>query len=242
MLNRWDIINTFIEKYNYKTYLELGYYKGWSFDNVNCEYKVAVDPNPSKTPEQQSTPMGEEMILKQGFTGSKEYLCKTTSDDFFSSTWPEELGPKWDIIFIDGLHEADQVERDINNALNHLSPRGIIVLHDCNPPTLAHATTGDHAGNWNGDVYKAFIRFKMKFPEYPSYVIDTDWGCGVIENTLHKEFTCDMSNEDIERMLEWDYFDRNRKSLLDLITVEEFKTKMNEGTTDNNLSTIRSVF
>lgn len=223
-MNRWDIINCFIEKHDFKTYLEIGYYKGWSFDNVKCFSKTATDPNPSKTEDQQKLPHGT-FELQNG-----EILWKLTSDEFFDRL-PEDA--KWDIVFIDGLHEAEQVMRDIHNALNYLKPGGIIVMHDCNPPQYEHTTTGIE-GCWTGDTYKAFIRFKMKFPEYPSYVIDTDWGCGVIYNDLHKEFTCDMPNEDIERMLHWEYFDRNRKNLLDLISVEEFKTKLNERTEDNN--------
>jgi hypothetical protein len=152
------------------------------------------------------------------------------SDKFFEMIHETFM---FDVIFIDGLHEAEQVMKDIHRSLDHLKPGGIIVMHDCNPPEYLHTTTGIN-GCWTGDTYKAFIRFKMKFPEYPSYVIDTDWGCGVIENNLIKEFTCDMPSEDIERMIRWDYFDRNRKSLLDLISVDEFKTKLNERTEDNN--------
>ncbi len=35
-MTRWDIINHFIKKNDYKNYLEIGYYKGWSFDAVEC--------------------------------------------------------------------------------------------------------------------------------------------------------------------------------------------------------------
>lgn len=48
-MHRWDVINHFIKKHNYHSYLEIGYFKGWSFDNVQAPFKIAVDPNPSKT-------------------------------------------------------------------------------------------------------------------------------------------------------------------------------------------------
>lgn len=218
-MNRWDIINSFIEKHNYKSYLEIGYYKGWSFDQVKCEDKTAIDPNPCKEDWWQNMPYGTTL-------GG---IYKMTSDDGFKIS----AGVKWDIIFIDGLHEADQVMRDIENSLDHLKPGGTIIMHDCNPPEYLHTTTGI-AGCWTGDTYKAFLRFKMKYPEYRSYVIDTDWGCGVIETPAVPGTWIDMRSEDLERMLQWEYFNRNRKLLLDIITVDEFKTKLNERTEDNN--------
>lgn len=247
-MNRWDIITEFVKKHDFKNYLEIGYYKGWSFDNVISRNHwlnmTAVDPNPCKNSEQEELEYGDALEYERDYMdGPTRWLIKKTSDEFFSEydrsvEYVLKQDPNadircFDIVFIDGLHKAEQVMKDIHNSLNYLKPGGIIVMHDCNPPEYLHTTTGIN-GCWTGDTYKAFIRFKMKFPEYPSYVIDTDWGCGVIHNDLHKEFTCDMPNDDIERMLEWDYFDRNRKLLLDLISVDEFKTKLNERTEDNN--------
>lgn len=228
---RWEVINAFIEKYKYKSYCELGYYKGWSFDQVKCDLKIAVDPNPSKTQDQQNLSYGRHMPADP----DKFWLLeKMTSDDFFNMI---HGGVEFDLIFIDGLHEASQVEKDINNALNHLSPGGTIVLHDMNPPTYEHTTTGDKHGNWNGDCYKAFVKFRLQFPEYESYTIDTDWGCGVIHDKLIRDWTIETPAEEVSAILEWDYFNANRRYLLGLISVEEFKTKLNEGTTDTDSTT-----
>lgn len=221
-MNRWDIINLLIEKNNYRTYLEIGYFKGWSFDNVRCYLKVAVDPNPSKTVAQQELPYGGHMPSNPT---DPWLLEKMTSDEFFNIIHATTL---FDIIFIDGLHEASQVEKDIRNSLDHLSPKGTIVLHDCNPPTLAHATTGDAAGNWNGDVYKAFIKFRLQYPEYETYTVNTDWGCGIIYTPPKEGMYIDLTTEEVESLLQWDNFDVNRMNLLNLISVEEFINKTNE--------------
>lgn len=231
-MTRWDIINSFIQKHNYKSYLEIGYYKGWSFDQVNCGEKTAVDPNPCKTEEQQKALYGEQ-VGKSPF----HLIFKLTSDTFFKNLRPVD---QWDIIFIDGLHESTQVEKDIHNALKHLSPQGTIVLHDMNPPTLEHTTTGDKHGNWNGDCYKAFVKFQLQYPEYEAYTIDTDWGCGVIHNPPRDggEIGWIDTWKDFKGVInDWGYFDRNRKSLLNLISVEEFKTKLDERTTDTDSTT-----
>lgn len=233
-MNRWDIINAFIEKHNYKSYLEIGYYKGWSFDNVNCLDKTAVDPNPCKTEIQQRLRSGKYIGEPFGYyLGNACTLYKMTSDEFFAEY---AGGFIWDIIFIDGLHEAPQVEKDIKNALKHISPKGTIVLHDCNPPKYEHTTTGID-GCWTGDTYKAFVKFRAQHPEYESYTIDTDWGCGVIHNYIYENFVIDIKSEDIAPFLEWDYFDANRKCQLGLVSPEEFKTKLDERTKNYNLPT-----
>ena len=51
-----------------------------------------------------------------------------TSNDFFKNN-----NKQYDVIFIDGDHCAQQVRQDIFNALNALSPQGIILLHDVFP-------------------------------------------------------------------------------------------------------------
>ena len=51
-----------------------------------------------------------------------------TSDDFF-----RDNKEKFDLIFIDGLHETNQVDRDIENSLKFINKGGTILLHDCLP-------------------------------------------------------------------------------------------------------------
>ncbi len=50
---------------------------------------------------------------------------KNTSDEFF-----EKNNKKFDIIYIDGWHEAPQVYKDINNSWNSLNTNGIIICDD----------------------------------------------------------------------------------------------------------------
>src|SRR6478609_7444502 len=41
---RWSLIQAVIDKYGYKSYLEIGCDANGAFDNVRCERKVGVDP------------------------------------------------------------------------------------------------------------------------------------------------------------------------------------------------------
>jgi SAM-dependent methyltransferase len=163
--------------------------------------------------------------------GEYDLLFKMTSDEYFELQM-KETGPsaKFDIIFIDGLHEATQVAKDIQNALKFLSPKGTIVLHDCNPPKYEHTTTGID-GCWTGDVYKTIIQYAND-PLYNFYTVDTDWGVGVLTPVTGMHVN---GRSSVQKYIDnWNLFDENRSWLLNLISVEEFKTKMNEGVTDNN--------
>lgn len=215
-MNRWDIINHFITKYNYKSYLEIGYFKGWSFDNIKCDFKVAVDPNPSKIPVHEEAPHGSVIVE------APHAIYKMTSDEFFASPpiANDFRDHKWDIIFIDGLHEAEQVLRDIGNSIAHLSENGTIIIHDCNPPTWAHVTTGDAGGNWNGDVYKAAVQMRC-LAAANFYTIDTDWGVGVLRPNEPPEKIEGEWNF-LPWQGDWMQFDQNRKQFLNLISVQEF--------------------
>ena len=104
-----SIINHLIEKNNFQNYLEVGVHEGENYKNINVKRKVGVDPKPLTT---------------------NTSVLKLTSDQFF-----EKNKLKFDIIFIDGLHLEHQVDKDIKNSLNFINENGIIVMHDCNPPS-----------------------------------------------------------------------------------------------------------
>jgi hypothetical protein len=97
-VKRFDIINYLIEKYKLINYLEIGVFKGENIREVKALHKDGVDPG------------------SEGYT-PPEVNYPMTSDDFFDVLkGHDEI--KYDIIFIDGLHHADQVEKDIKNSLN----------------------------------------------------------------------------------------------------------------------------
>jgi hypothetical protein len=198
---RYDIINYFINKLNLKTYLEIGVFDGECMQKIICENKDGVDPG---------TENGKSIGVNYNMT----------SDDFFKNNQDKF----YDIIFIDGLHHSEQVDIDIENSLKQSSENGIIILHDCNPPTLNHTLIPRVLVQWNGDVYKSTLRFRKNNLNHEYFTIDCDWGVGVIIKNFNSGNPIKTANFDLG-INDWDYFDKNRNDLLNLITVDDFKLK-----------------
>jgi hypothetical protein len=193
IIKRSDIINKIIKDNNYKRYLEIGVFDGLNIQKIIAEHKDGVDPgSEGAIPPQVNYPM--------------------TSDEFFNSI-SDDI--KYDLIFIDGLHHYDQVIKDIENAMKHLNYNGTIILHDCNPPIEQIQKVPRETIAWTGNVWKAFVSFRLNNPQVSSYTIDTDWGVGVIK------FTSNTLNYNVSDIT-WNDFDQNRQKYLNLISVKDF--------------------
>ena len=187
-MTRTQIINSIAKKINAQSYLEIGTREGKNFDAIDIEYKVGVDPDPQ---------------------AKATFRC--TSDEFFTS----EFVRKFDIIFIDGLHEWEQVSRDILNSLDCLTDGGCIILHDCNPRSYESQLVPRQVKNWNGDVWRSIVDLRTKRNDLNIFVIDTDEGCGIIEKKKSVKL---IINESIN----YENFNKNRKLWLNLIKIEDF--------------------
>jgi hypothetical protein len=193
-VKRFDIINFLHTKFNFSRYLEIGVNDGFCIRQINIPHKDGIDPSP-----------------ECGFV-TNEINYNITSDDFFESHAKE----KYDLIFIDGLHHSEQVDKDIENSLNWLNEGGFIILHDCNPPEYELQLVPRVTMYWNGDVWKSIVKAR-KNPELEVSVIDTDWGVGVIKKANQRPIEYDL-----ELCLDWNFFDKNREEILNIVSVDEF--------------------
>ncbi|NHN26165.1 class I SAM-dependent methyltransferase [Flavobacterium jejuense] len=209
---RTDVINYLVKQFDRDIhYLEIGVrYPEHNFNKINATYKYSVDPGV----ENQENPV--------------EF--KLTSDAFFKSIREGQIlnsTIKFDIIFIDGLHLADQVEKDIINSLEFLNDDGFVILHDCNPPTEFHARESYNyflspaKGAWNGTTWKAFFKFRL-VKEYYSCCIDSDWGIGIISKKINLGVSSKIHNP----YFEYQIFNDTRKESLNLMSFEEFQAKV----------------
>jgi predicted O-methyltransferase YrrM len=152
-------------------YLEIGVHTGVVFLHVRAAAKVAVDPDPQ---------IPELKRLLHPNTVLRGRVIRATSDHFFTAL---ARGQHFDVVFIDGHHSFDQSARDIANALSNLRPDGVILVHDCDPPTAESASpdpldAGD--GPWCGDVWKAIVQLRATRDDLRVNVLDTDCGVAVI--------------------------------------------------------------
>lgn len=194
-MKRYEIIKHLIEKRGYKSYLEIGVLGNETYNSLPpLDVKHSVDPN-------------------------GQAVFNVTSDEFFSSL----CNQSYDLIFIDGLHLKEQVQKDIENSLTHLNKGGTIVVHDCLP---AHEweqfREGISGKPWTGDVWKevAHLIHYRDSKDLNIRVVDTDFGCGIIQ----KRDEGLESRGDYTQLpeLTWGYFVANRNRLMNVITVEEF--------------------
>lgn len=206
---RTDILNYLLSFLNRDTtYLEIGVRNpNDNFAVIQANTKYSVDPGL----EFKENPVDFQL----------------TSDDFFSQLQKGEIlsrGIQFDVIFIDGLHLAEQVDRDIANALKFIKEDGFIVLHDCNPPTEWHAREDYYFANspaklyWNGTTWKAFLKFRFDDSVY-SCCVDSDWGVGIISKTHQIGNAISVQNP----FYEYNVLDNNRKEYLNLLSFNTLK-------------------
>lgn len=182
---RMDVINLLIDRKGYKRFLEIGISNSDCHNLIKCEYKVGVDPEP--------------------MTKATHHL---TSDAFF-----EQNKETFDIVFIDGLHEAKQVYKDITNALDILEPGGTIVCHDMNPQGFQEQFVPRQVKRWNGDGWKSFLALRVERDDLEMFVLDMDEGTGIITRGKQEKLVLDCE-------VTYDNFVKNRIKWLNLKPVE----------------------
>ena len=218
-VKRSEIINFILNKINRETnYLEIGVRNPEdNYSKIKSTNKYSVDP---------------------GIEFDKNPVdFKMTSDDFFSYLDQDKVLSKdirFDVVFIDGLHLAEQVDRDIINSLRYLKEDGFIVLHDCNPPTEWHSRENYYyrmtpaVSEWNGTTWKAFLKWRYD-SSVESCCIDTDWGVGVIS----KKYPIGRKLHSHNLFFEFKTLDNNREEQLNLMSFDSFK-KIISQTIHNN--------
>ncbi len=232
-MTRIEVLNQLIKKNKVTNYLEIGVNRGKCLFNIKgAEKRFAVDPV-----------FNFSIIKKWRFIlknpdNLKNIFFNVTSDEFFNTQKVLLEKNPIDLAFIDGLHTFDQSLRDTLNTLKYLTSEGVIVLHDCNPLDEIAAypakdidearnqfsTHKDWKNIWNGDVWKTIVYLRKNHPELTVYVLDTDHGLGVVLNKPSGKTLPEIFNS-VENIAELSYsfLEQNRKELLDLIPVEQFR-------------------
>jgi len=153
--NRIAFLNKAISKYSFNTikYLEIGVDKNAVFNSIPIpiDNKIGVDPI-------------------QGGTH------RMTAHDFFKKNFD-----KFDVIFIDGDHNYEQVRQDLIECLKILNTNGIIFLHDVLPRSELEQIIPQKIDIWTGDVWKLILELIENSKTLEIYIANIDHGVCMIK-------------------------------------------------------------
>ena len=183
-LSRANIIQTLINNIDGESYLEIGIGTGQLFKSIKCAKKVSVDP----------------CISDGSQSGNRKPTFKMTSDDFFK----KNSQIKFDVIFIDGLHEYEQCQRDCLNSIKSLNENGIILFHDFLPRSTFEENVPRKQSSWTGDVWKVAVELaNSKNAQFK--IINIDMGIGVlkIKNNFEYKKMKELKNKSFKEYLDY---------------------------------------
>jgi len=226
MLDRVQVIQAIINRIGAKTYLEVGVEGGHTFLKINVRKKIGVDPD---------FKIGRKKQIKHIFKNPSNIFNmyhQMESDTFFKVESNKLAKYGIDVALIDGLHTYEQSLRDVQNTLNFLNQKGVIVLHDCNPQCEAEAhpaSSYKHAeslnlagwtGQWCGEVWKTVCWLRSAQKNLRIFVLDCDCGLGIITKGI-PENMLSYSKQDIDSLTYKD-LDENRTEILNLKSSDFF--------------------
>jgi hypothetical protein len=165
---RVDVVNSLLSLFSEPSYLEVGVATGATFLAALAKRKVGVDPKF----------LFDTSVMIEG----AEFHAKS-SDDYFGSV--AKKTDRFDVIFLDGLHTAEQTLRDLLNAREYLAADGVIIIDDAIPSSYPASLANRQdffkmkealsikKGAWMGDVFR-LIFFIETFMQSFSYRITSD--------------------------------------------------------------------
>ena len=249
-LKRYEVIQEVLNWHNGRTYLEIGIDTAESFTKIRAARKFGIDPEPTTNLINHmlstldigslqyscSADSGITNLTLQARTfrrvadfypGETAELYYETSDMFFKNRAAELFAQSpIDVAFVDGLHTWEQTYRDVLNILKHLDRKGVILMHDCNPPSSAAAHPAESwqvakkmelpgwNGLWCGDVWKAVVQLRSTHKDLNVFVLDCDFGVGVVSRGTPKSML-ELSSSQINAMTYAD-LETDRSTLLNL--------------------------
>jgi hypothetical protein len=95
----------------------------------------------------------------------------------------QQSAQRYDIILLDPYHDYQSSWRDIETAFRLLRDDGVLVVHDCLPPSGGDLISPAFVpGAWCGLTFVAYVDFRMTH-DVVFQTVDCDFGCGVIAKT-----------------------------------------------------------
>jgi Methyltransferase domain len=184
------------------TYLEIGVANGTTFQSINASHKHGVDPFP---------------LFNYKKLPVNTSFDKKTSDQYFDSL---KKSQQFDFIFLDGLHESNQLLKDLINSLHHIKLGGWILLDDMVPSDsisaipdinesyLARGVQPNEGFPWHGDCFKllpivmSYLQsctpYLIIYPDNPQLLIHVGSGQTELDKDLKGLKSVDLSKMEID--------------------------------------------
>ncbi len=219
-----QLINKLLSRFNRQTsYLEIGVDQGRTFRKINCGNRDGIDPY-----------------------GSYDVKYRMTSEMFFALN-KIFFHKTYDVIFIDAAHLSLIVNIEIEECFKILNPGGYIVLHDTDPLIKKSAEliegnivsylrgisyphnqshTDSLAGMaYNGDVWRSVAQIRMNQPNIQVFTVNC-FCCSVLKKGKQKNM---MKKVPFEK-LDWEFFEKHRKQILNPIDFSKIETILKPNT------------
>lgn len=187
-----------------QSYLEIGTFRGETFNEIAIPSKDAVDPSFKFDTKAHASPSVR--------------FFEVTSDEYFLK---HNKGKKYDIIFLDGLHTFEQTMRDFCATMSTSHDRTVWLIDDVWPidvfsahPDQSTALRFRHMTDskrkaWHGDVFKMVYAIHDFFPNVNFRTIKTGGNVQTVAwREPREDFTPRHNNlETITRLTYFDMYD-----------------------------------
>ncbi len=156
-----EFLSTLNRELQPQSYFEIGTDNGFSLNCFTCDV-LCIDPNFQIT---------SHVWQKRRRT----MLIQSTSDEFFADKGIRQYFPNGpDIAFLDGMHRAEYLLRDLINVEKESHSRTLVLMHDCLPlstrmaerdPRPGDPSEGNYQFAWTGDVWRVLFALKKYRPD-----------------------------------------------------------------------------
>lgn len=233
-MNRTQFIQKLIDTKSAKTYLELGTGNGRNFLSIRCKKKYAVDPK-------FIIPIGFKVkcLLLNPHNWFAHYFQETSENFFITHKTSIKKMKTLDVVFIHSQHSFEASLKVALNALQYLSPDGVIIVHNCFPPNKEAAFAVKEITKSNkrqieglcGDVFKSMVYLRTKYLDTLRVrVLETDFGLGVI--TLKKNFiSAPETDHELYKKVDkmtWDEMMEDPEQVIGLVPLENVNELLEE--------------
>lgn len=224
---RAEIINTLLAFAGPRAYLEIGLNFGRTFEEVEALSKTGVDPRPRFDLER--LPQDTRVVV-------------STSDSYFDSL---SSSNRFNLIFLDGLHEYQQTYRDFKNATRFLAEEGFIVIDDVVPVDffssfenqktavkMRRQKTGRRDRSWQGTVFRSLRAIDRVELNWDFFLVGPETSpVAVVFRTQETQSWPDGSDEILTSLNDYSYQDflswKREDPRLQPINIEELTTRLN---------------